>query len=204
MVAPVLVFQNNDGPAASVPTEFDEATLRMRVSAPGCTNPPTWQGVRIPAASALATQLKANVSAENGGAKISKRADVVSLSRVSSLTTSQDNLNASDEAVANLDFRTSAGKRMDNQRREYGSTYGRAPAKPQALNAEEAYLTKADKMKRNRERVNEEIDLEIEGPAAATLVDPLEEPPIAAHRTEAAAKPGPKRAPRGKKSAAKK
>jgi hypothetical protein len=190
MVPPILVFQNNDGPAPNIPTDFDEGTLTLRVVAPGCSNPPMWQGMRQLATSAAAILAK-ETAAKETGAKVSKRADVVFLVRVFRPCSSADTLNASDEVVAGLDFRTSAGRKMDNQRREYGQTYSRAPAKPTAVNAEEMYVKKAEKIRRNRERVNEEID----GVDGNVDVDVAPQPKKSA-RTEtksvAAAAPAPK------------
>lgn len=193
MPAPVLVFQNNDGPSPCVPTHFDETTLTLRVVAPGCTRSPVWQGVRLPADSPAAMLAKA-AAASDAGVKVSKKLDVVSLIRLNPVGVSQTTLNAPDDVVAGLDFRTAAGKKMDNQRREYGATYANAPAKPQAVNAEEMYKKKAEKIKRVRSKVNEEIDAS----AAAPDTDDTAAPPVADHRTES--KPAPKRAPRATKS----
>jgi hypothetical protein len=183
---PILVFRGNDKPADSVATRFDPSTLQFKVVMAGVTNPPVWKGVKLPTDSPVAIEARS----QTPGA--SKKSEVVVLSRVYPVQSSSDLFNAPEDHVRGMDIRTAQGKRMDNQRREYGNTYSNAASKPQQLAAEENYAKRAEKFKRDREKLEQTIDATLATDDGAERQKAPPQPKPSAKQSRAAEKPKPK------------
>lgn len=145
----VLVFEHGDGPAASVPTTFDDSTLTLRVTTNRPATAPMWVGTKQRDGGAVALL-------KNDG-RVETAQEVIVMRRVVSTAVDPAKFNASDAMVQDLDIRTAAGKKLDNQRREYGTTYSRAAAKPAMMDAEENYDKRQQKAKRERARLEDEL-----------------------------------------------
>lgn len=130
-MAPVFKFLQGDGPAAGVPVHYDAAAQQVTVQTPHSVM--TWSVTAV---------------LDDG---------TMELRRVLRPVTARDAF-ASDAQVASVDFRNKKGKMLDRQREEFGAAGSNAPAKPTAMDRIEQLQRFQDKMKRQREKRDGEIE----------------------------------------------